>query len=151
MQGVTPEQLHADGWAIGFDDRFPKKARIQQALLFARFSTHDNLYAHPMVSRSLDVPRYVLNFILAGLHTGHRLARSESHPHRLPPALRLPVVLFVALERAWHRQCTLRTIDRATASRRRWARVGAAHADPAAARGMGLPAGLDGAETGRVV
>ncbi|EMD34277.1 hypothetical protein CERSUDRAFT_117158 [Gelatoporia subvermispora B] len=46
--GVTPEQLHADGWAIGFDERFPKKSRIQQALLFARFSKHDNLYAHPM-------------------------------------------------------------------------------------------------------
>ncbi|TFY63045.1 hypothetical protein EVJ58_g3471 [Rhodofomes roseus] len=46
--GITPEQLHADGWAIGYDDRFPKKARIQQALLFARFSKHDNLYAHPM-------------------------------------------------------------------------------------------------------
>ncbi|KAI0919608.1 hypothetical protein AcV5_001627 [Taiwanofungus camphoratus] len=46
--GILPEQLHADGWAIGYDSRFPKKSRIQQALLFARFSRHDNLYAHPM-------------------------------------------------------------------------------------------------------
>jgi primary-amine oxidase len=45
---VKPEQLFADGWAIGYDDRFPKSKRIQQALLFARFSEHDNLYAHPM-------------------------------------------------------------------------------------------------------
>lgn len=47
--GVSPEQLHADGWAIGSDARFPKSTRIQQALLFARFGPHDNLYAHPMV------------------------------------------------------------------------------------------------------
>ncbi|EPQ53081.1 hypothetical protein GLOTRDRAFT_122375 [Gloeophyllum trabeum ATCC 11539] len=46
--GVEPHQLHADGWAIGYDDRFPKKTRIQQALLFARFGEHENLYAHPM-------------------------------------------------------------------------------------------------------
>jgi len=46
--GVEPHQLFADGWAIGYDDRFPKAQRIQQALLFARFSQHDNLYAHPM-------------------------------------------------------------------------------------------------------
>lgn len=46
--GVEPHQLCADGWAIGYDERFPKKQRIQQALLFARFAPHDNLYAHPM-------------------------------------------------------------------------------------------------------
>ncbi|KDQ52495.1 hypothetical protein JAAARDRAFT_198143 [Jaapia argillacea MUCL 33604] len=46
--GVEPHQIFADGWAIGYDERFPKKQRIQQALLFARFSQHDNLYAHPM-------------------------------------------------------------------------------------------------------
>ena len=47
--GVKPEQLHADGWAIGFDDRFPSNIRVQQALLFARWDRHENLYAHPMV------------------------------------------------------------------------------------------------------
>ncbi|KIO07028.1 hypothetical protein M404DRAFT_14957 [Pisolithus tinctorius Marx 270] len=46
--GVEPHQIFADGWAIGWDDRFPKNLRLQQALLFARFSQHDNLYAHPL-------------------------------------------------------------------------------------------------------
>ncbi|KAJ3821709.1 copper amine oxidase, partial [Lentinula raphanica] len=46
--GVLPEQIFCDGWSIGYDDRFPQTRRIQQALLFARFSEHDNLYAHPM-------------------------------------------------------------------------------------------------------
>ncbi|KIL00836.1 hypothetical protein PAXRUDRAFT_128981 [Paxillus rubicundulus Ve08.2h10] len=46
--GVKPGQIYADGWAIGYDDRFPKHQRLQQALLFARFSEHDNLYAHPL-------------------------------------------------------------------------------------------------------
>ncbi|TBU23317.1 peroxisomal copper amine oxidase [Dichomitus squalens] len=46
--GVKPEQLHADGWAIGYDTRFPGNVRIQQALLFARRGRHENLYAHPM-------------------------------------------------------------------------------------------------------
>ncbi|KAJ8457368.1 hypothetical protein ONZ51_g11577 [Trametes cubensis] len=46
--GVKPEQLHADGWAIGHDPRFPTRQRIQQALLFARWSRHENLYAHPL-------------------------------------------------------------------------------------------------------
>ena len=34
---------------MGYDDRFPNSQRLQQALLFARFSQHDNLYAHPLV------------------------------------------------------------------------------------------------------
>lgn len=46
--GVEPHQIFADGWAIGWDDRFPKSQRLQQALLFARYSQHDNLYAHPL-------------------------------------------------------------------------------------------------------
>ena len=48
--GVEPHQIFADGWAIGYDDRFPKHQRLQQAFLFARFSEHDNLYAHPLVN-----------------------------------------------------------------------------------------------------
>lgn len=48
--GIEPHQIFADGWAIGYDDRFPKHQRIQQALLFARLSEHDNLYAHPFVN-----------------------------------------------------------------------------------------------------
>ncbi|KAK0466066.1 copper amine oxidase [Desarmillaria tabescens] len=46
--GVLPEQIVCDGWSIGYDDRFPQKRRVQQALLFARLSEHENLYAHPM-------------------------------------------------------------------------------------------------------
>ena len=48
--GLEPEQLYADGWSIGYDDRFPKAQRLQQALMFARLSEHDNLYAHPLAS-----------------------------------------------------------------------------------------------------
>lgn len=46
--GVTPEQLHADGWSIGYDDRFDLGRRLQQCLLFARYEPHENLYAHPL-------------------------------------------------------------------------------------------------------
>ncbi|THH31254.1 hypothetical protein EUX98_g2908 [Antrodiella citrinella] len=46
--GVEPHQIFADGWALGYDERFPKKQRIQQAIVFARYSEHDNLYAHPL-------------------------------------------------------------------------------------------------------
>lgn len=47
--GITPENLYADGWSIGFDDRFPESTRLQQCLLFARFGEDENIYAHPMV------------------------------------------------------------------------------------------------------
>ncbi|KAK7464255.1 peroxisomal copper amine oxidase [Stygiomarasmius scandens] len=46
--GVKPHEIYCDGWSIGFDDRFPQARRVQQGLVFARFSEHDNLYAHPM-------------------------------------------------------------------------------------------------------
>jgi len=46
--GILPEQIFCDGWSIGYDERFPKGTRMQQALLFARFSQHENLYAHPL-------------------------------------------------------------------------------------------------------
>lgn len=46
--GIKPDQFACDGWSIGYDVRFPQSKRIQQALVFARFSQHDNLYAHPM-------------------------------------------------------------------------------------------------------
>lgn len=45
--GIKPEQLYADGWSIGWDQRFGDE-RVQQCLLYARFNEHDNLYAHPM-------------------------------------------------------------------------------------------------------
>ncbi|KAF8530017.1 copper amine oxidase [Hysterangium stoloniferum] len=46
--GLKPEQIYADGWSIGWDARFPKHVRLQQAIMFARFSEHGNLYAHPL-------------------------------------------------------------------------------------------------------
>ncbi|KAH9172436.1 copper amine oxidase [Lactarius sanguifluus] len=46
--GVEPHQIFADGWSVGYDDRFPVSLRLQQGLLFARFSQHENLYAHPL-------------------------------------------------------------------------------------------------------
>ncbi|KAF5385361.1 hypothetical protein D9615_001013 [Tricholomella constricta] len=46
--GVAPDQIFCDGWSIGYDERFPQQRRVQQALVYARYSEHDNLYAHPM-------------------------------------------------------------------------------------------------------
>lgn len=46
--GVTASQICADGWSIGYDDRFGKKRRLQQCMVFARFGPHENLYAHPL-------------------------------------------------------------------------------------------------------
>lgn len=45
--GVSVEQLHADGWSIGWDERFPGK-RVQQCITFARYGKDENLYAHPL-------------------------------------------------------------------------------------------------------
>ena len=53
--GIEAENIACDGWAIGYDERFPKSKRIQQALMFARFGKHENLYAHPLVSRLISV------------------------------------------------------------------------------------------------
>ncbi|KAG8744999.1 hypothetical protein FRC10_009107 [Ceratobasidium sp. 414] len=46
--GVAPEQIFADGWSLGYDERFPQKFRLQQCILFARFGKDENLYAHPL-------------------------------------------------------------------------------------------------------
>ncbi|KAG5336846.1 hypothetical protein C0989_011784 [Termitomyces sp. Mn162] len=46
--GVAPHQICCDGWTIGYDERFPQQRRVQQALVYARFSEHDNIYAHPL-------------------------------------------------------------------------------------------------------
>ncbi|KAL1761840.1 copper amine oxidase [Schizophyllum commune] len=46
--GIEPDQIVCDGWSIGYDPRFPQQERVQQALVFARFGEHENLYAHPM-------------------------------------------------------------------------------------------------------
>ncbi|CCM06334.1 uncharacterized protein FIBRA_08587 [Fibroporia radiculosa] len=97
--GVLPEQLHADGWAIGHDARFPKQKRIQQALLFARFSQHDNLYAHPMdfipVVDSIAMkvihidfpPRYLPQASSESLFAKHGVDAELSMPTTVPPPL----------------------------------------------------------------
>ncbi|KAF8606428.1 peroxisomal copper amine oxidase [Ceratobasidium sp. AG-I] len=46
--GVAPDQIYADGWSVGYDDRFPEKLRLQQCLMFARFGKDENIYAHPL-------------------------------------------------------------------------------------------------------
>ncbi|KAG6844077.1 hypothetical protein H0H87_009959 [Tephrocybe sp. NHM501043] len=46
--GIAPHQIYCDGWSIGYDERFPQQRRILQALVYARFSEHDHLYAHPL-------------------------------------------------------------------------------------------------------
>ena len=45
--GILPEQICADGWSIGYEDRFPGR-RLQQCLMYARLEPHENLYAHPL-------------------------------------------------------------------------------------------------------
>jgi len=46
--GVIASQIYADGWSIGYDDRFGKERRLQQCMVFARYGPHENLYAHPL-------------------------------------------------------------------------------------------------------
>jgi len=46
--GVAASEIRADGWSIGYDDRFGKKRRLQQCMVFACFGPHENLYAHPL-------------------------------------------------------------------------------------------------------
>lgn len=67
LQGLKPENIYADGWSIGWDSRFPTRKRLQQALMFARFHEHDNLYAYPLVHES----RYCLK--LDALYTDKSL------------------------------------------------------------------------------
>ena len=46
--GVAASQIRADGWSIGYDNRFGRNRRLQQCMVFARFGPHENLYAHPL-------------------------------------------------------------------------------------------------------
>jgi len=45
--GVKPEEIAADGWSVGYEDRFPGR-RLQQCFMYQRKSQHDNLYARPL-------------------------------------------------------------------------------------------------------
>ncbi|KAJ7864469.1 copper amine oxidase [Mycena olivaceomarginata] len=71
---VTPEEIHCEGWSIGFDSASPHKQRLQQGLLFARFSRHDNLYAHS------DVNTPVLS--------DHETQLAQAQRARIPPPRR---------------------------------------------------------------
>ncbi|KZT52940.1 hypothetical protein CALCODRAFT_557812 [Calocera cornea HHB12733] len=93
--GVAPEQLHADGWSIGMDERWPKRTRLQQCLLFARFGKDENLYAHPM-----DFFPIIDSNLMEVVHI-------DFAPHRLPkpapsnnPVSTKPPPLDAALARA---------------------------------------------------
>lgn len=96
--GVEPHQLCADGWAIGYDDRFPHKQRIQQALLFARLGPHENLYAHPLdfvpvvdsVTQKvihIDFPPAYTKASGAGNYTAAGTQHDLSSAKTTPPAL----------------------------------------------------------------
>ncbi|KAJ7504131.1 copper amine oxidase [Mycena galericulata] len=80
--GVSPEEIHCEGWSIGYDERFPTHHRLQQGLLFARFSRHDNLYAHPM------------DFIAVFDSNSEKVLHVDIAPHYKPtpngPALSVP-------------------------------------------------------------
>ncbi|KAG8888609.1 hypothetical protein FRB99_004096 [Tulasnella sp. 403] len=45
---VEPDQLCADGWSVGCDERWPNSMRLQQCIMYARFVPDSNLYAHPL-------------------------------------------------------------------------------------------------------
>lgn len=46
--GVSREQIRADCWSIGYEDRFGEGRRLQQAFVYARLKDHEHLYAHPL-------------------------------------------------------------------------------------------------------
>lgn len=75
LAGITPENLFADGWSIGYDDRFPESTRLQQCLLFARFGDDENIYAHPMV-RHPFIEFYSVSEIRVGFLPGNRFEQS---------------------------------------------------------------------------
>ncbi|KAI9451599.1 copper amine oxidase [Russula earlei] len=92
--GILPHQIFADGWSIGYDDRFPVSSRLQQALLFARFSQHENLYAHPLLTLCTGK---VLHIDFPGAYPGvpastqppplDKDALEHSQRSRIPPPL----------------------------------------------------------------
>lgn len=78
--GIEPHQIAADGWVIGWDDRFPQSQRLQQAFVFGRFSQHENLYAHPLV-RTLCLSRAILLTDCSGLYSGRGRDRGQGCPN----------------------------------------------------------------------
>lgn len=81
----------ADGWSIGYDQRFGKFKRLQQCFLYARYEPDSNYYAHPLDVRSL-FPSSVL-ILSEGMWTVQRRSRfkrgkSHSYRFRLAPKRR---------------------------------------------------------------
>ncbi|KIJ56058.1 hypothetical protein M422DRAFT_774004 [Sphaerobolus stellatus SS14] len=75
---LKPENIYADGWSIGWDFRFPKSKRLQQAILFARVEKDNNLYVHP-----LDFTPVLDSNTLKVIHVDfppHRVPTSDSKP-----------------------------------------------------------------------
>lgn len=70
--GIKPEELFADGWSIGWDERWPKR-RVQQAICFARFGKDENLYAHPL--DFMPVVDNMTGEVLAIDYPAHRTAK----------------------------------------------------------------------------
>jgi primary-amine oxidase len=46
--GVGKEEIRADCWSIGYEERFGEGRRLQQAFVYARKKEHEHLYAHPL-------------------------------------------------------------------------------------------------------
>ncbi|SCV69173.1 BQ2448_2193 [Microbotryum intermedium] len=46
--GVSKEQIMCDCWSIGYEHRFGKGVRLQQAFVYARLGADEHLYAHPL-------------------------------------------------------------------------------------------------------
>ncbi|SCZ97604.1 BZ3500_MvSof-1268-A1-R1_Chr4-3g07289 [Microbotryum saponariae] len=46
--GVKKEQIMCDCWSIGYEHRFGKGVRLQQAFVYARLGADEHLYAHPL-------------------------------------------------------------------------------------------------------
>ena len=47
--GITDmSKVYADGWTIGYDERFGSKVRLQQGMMYYRPTPDSNQYAHPL-------------------------------------------------------------------------------------------------------
>lgn len=48
ITGVNVDQIVADCWSIGYEERFGPGLRLQQAFVYARLGPDEHLYAHPL-------------------------------------------------------------------------------------------------------
>lgn len=87
--GLTPDQVCADGWSIGYDERWPQTKRLQQCLLYARFAPHSNLYSHPLDFFPVidDTTSSVIHIDFAPHYSAKDGKLSSSGGKTAPPAL----------------------------------------------------------------